>query len=157
MSDTLKCSECGKQALFADKLKNVFCTSECYFSYRKALRPLLHFTLEELLEKEKFRNVFYTDENLQMTTQTLKPGEKIGDGKDNSEPEIHEEATQVFLILRGRVKVTIFSEDKTDSIVMGVGRDEAQTVIVPPKTFHLIENIGTTIANLYITYSPPVH
>jgi len=153
----MKCSECGKQALFADKLKNVFCTNECYFVYRKVSRPVQHFSLHELLDDEKYRNLFYTDENLQMTTQTLKSGEKIGIGKNNSEPEIHPNATQTFILFAGSVKVTIFSEEKSESLMMGLGKHENQIVIVPPNTFHLVENTGPVIAHLLITYAPAVH
>ena len=149
----MKCSSCDKEAVFADKLKNVFCTKECYFSYTKVTRPLIHYDMSELLEKQQFRNLFYTDENLQMATQTLKVGEKIGEGKDGALPEIHPKATQVIYILSGDARVTIYSEDKTDSIDL----DEEQLAIIPPNTFHLIENIGTARLKLLTIYSPAVH
>jgi mannose-6-phosphate isomerase-like protein (cupin superfamily) len=153
----MKCYECGEHALISDKFLNVFCTNECYFAYSKAVRPLLHYNLNELLVKEQFRNLFYTDENLQVATQTLKVGEKIGSDKDNASPEIHRDATQVFLLFQGTAKVTIFSEDKSDSLVIGDAREMDQIAIVPPKTFHLIENIGKGPLRLLTIYSPAVH
>ncbi len=161
MLSPMRCYVCSKQATMTDKLRNVFCTNECYTTYTKATECIPHFNLERELGKEVFRNVFYTAKNksLQLATQTLKPGEKIGDERDPNLPDVHREAIQVIIVFSGRAKVTFFSEEKTSSIELTdeAGLANEDMVIVPPNTFHLVENIGTDDLSLFTIYSPSVH
>lgn len=156
----LKCQTCGKEALMADKLKNVFCTNECFTSYAKAKRCIPHFSLGTLLDSDEYRHIFYTDENMQMGTQTLKVGESIGRGDAlTKKPEMHPTATQVLTVFRGTAKVTFYSEEKTDSITITAKEAEGNEdmVIIPPGTYHLVENIGKKELRLFTIYSPAVY
>lgn len=160
MLSHLKCHACGKEAHFADKLKNLFCTNECFTSYTKVTRCIPHFNMTNLLASDEYRRLFYTDENLQMGTQTLKPGESIGQGdeytKKPKKPEMHPTMSQVVIVFSGIANVTLFSEEKTDSILLSKeGTDDM--VIIPPNTYHLIENVGTDALRIFTIYSPPVH
>lgn len=152
----LKCHACGKEGHFADKLKNVFCTNECFTSYTKVTQCVPHFNIGKLLASEEYRHLFYTDKNLQMGTQTLKPGESIGIGdKYTKLPEVHVTMTQVIIVFAGTAKVTIFSEEKTDSITLTA--DDENIVIIPPNMYHLVENVGIDTLRIFTIYSPPVH
>lgn len=156
----LKCHACGKEAHFADKLKNVFCTNECFISYTKVKRCIPPFNVSKLLESDEYRHIFYGDENLQLVTQTLKPGESIGKGdKQTKIPEVHVTMSQVIIVFDGTAKVTIFSEEKTDTIILTEENDEGShdMVVIPPNTYHLIENVGVDNLRILIIYSPPVH
>ena len=156
MSRWPKCEVCGKQGGFFDAHKTTFCTNECYQHYKEASRCVPHFSLTTLLRNDDFRSIVYTDNNMQVVTMRLKPGERIGDEKDTSKPEVHSKSTQTIIVFEGGARVTIYSNDIPYPFVIRSGQGENMTVI-PRDTFHLIENIGETDLRLITIYSPPVH
>jgi len=149
----MQCQECGNQATGCDQSKNVFCSVECHVVN---VQRIPHYSVSNLIDHDAFREVVYTDVNLQVTTQALKPGEMIGESKVEFIPEIHPKATQIIHILIGEAKVTIFSEGTMAYEVL-IRQDGTDMVIVPPNTYHLIENTGTAMAKFLMVYSPHVH
>lgn len=96
---------------------------------------------QDTLENDKFREVLYTGENLQLVVMTLKPGENIG-------LEVHEN-DQFFRFEAGNGKVII--NDNEYNVSDGSG------IIVPAGSQHDIINTGKAALQLYTLYGPPHH
>lgn len=91
---------------------------------------------------DKFRDVLYTGENLQLVLMTLAPGEDIG-------AEVHDDHDQFFRVETGTGEAMI--DERTETVKSGDG------VIVPAGARHNVTNTGTEPLRLYTIYSPPEH
>ena len=90
-----------------------------------------------------YREVVYTDVNLQLVYMTLQPLEEIG-------LEVHPTTTQFIRVESGFGTALIARQ----SYPLFPGA----VVIVPPNTYHNIINTSTiTLLQLYTIYSPPEH
>lgn len=94
------------------------------------------------VDNEKFREVLYTGEHLQLVLMTLQPGEEIG-------AEVHEGHDQFFRFESGTGKVVI---DETEYEVA-----DGDAVIVPSGANHNVINTGEEPLTLYTIYAPPEH
>lgn len=96
---------------------------------------------KDTIENSYFREVLYTDDNMQLVLMTLRPKEDIGIEKHP--------VSQFFRIERGIGKVVI--DGKEHRVKSGSG------IIVPANTKHNIINSGDIPLKLYSIYSPPKH
>ena len=97
----------------------------------------------ETLENECFRQILYTDDNLQVILQSLKPEEQVAKEK-------HEHATQFIRCEKGRGVVIV--KNSRFPISDGI------SVIVPKNTYHTIINLSKkNHLKFYTIYGPPAH
>lgn len=95
------------------------------------------------IDNEYYRNVVYTDENIQIVEMSLRPGIEIG-------LERHPETTQFFRIESGFGLARV---DDTYYIL-----ENGIAFAVPPNHLHNVTNLSETEdLKLYTIYSPPVH
>ena len=96
-----------------------------------------------VVKNRYYRNVVYTDKNIQLVYMRLRPKEEIG-------AEKHVRSTQFFRIESGK-----------GMAIVGRRRyrlKDGVVVIVPPNTIHNIINTSKTEdLLLYTIYSPPEH
>lgn len=98
--------------------------------------------IEQLsLENEYFRQVLYTDTNVQLVVMALKAGEDIGE-------EVHQ-LDQFIVIEAGEGKAVL------DGVEHAVGRGSA--IVIPKGTRHNILNTGAVPMKLFTLYAPPDH
>ncbi len=98
--------------------------------------------IEELaLKNEYFREVLYTDTNVQLVVMALKRGEDIGE-------EVHQ-LDQFIRVEKGSGKVLL---DGVESAI-----EYGSAIIVPSGTRHTIINTGPEPMKLYTLYAPPDH
>lgn len=98
--------------------------------------------IEQLsLANKNFREVIYTDKNLQLVLMSLLPGEEIG-------MEVHK-LDQFLRVEKGTGRAILdgVSHDISDGFV----------IVVPQGTEHNIVNDGSDEMNLYTLYTPPNH
>lgn len=95
----------------------------------------------ETLDNEYYRNVIYTDDNIQVVLMNLQPGEDIPE-------EIHD-GTQFIRVESGI----------GEAIISGVKYDlkDGISVTIPSNTKHYIRNSSNVPLTLYSIYSPPEH
>ena len=91
---------------------------------------------------QEYRKILYTDGNLQVILQSLKPKETVPF-------EIHETATQFIRVESGFGSVTF------NNIIHNM--HEGDAIVIPKMTFHKVENTGTQDFRFYTIYSPKVH
>lgn len=97
---------------------------------------------ERALKNEYFREVLYTDTNVQLVVMSLLPNEEIGE-------EVHD-LDQFIRVEQGVGK----------SVLEGVEYDIADgtAIVIPKGTRHNIINTSTTTSmKLYTVYAPPNH
>ena len=97
---------------------------------------------EASLENEYFRQVLYTDTNVQLVVMALKPGEDIGE-------EVHQ-LDQFIRIEAGKGK----------SVLDGIEKEikDGSAVVIPEGTRHNIVNSSADKPmKLYTLYAPPNH
>ncbi len=93
------------------------------------------------LENDFFRNVLYTDKNVQLVVMALNPGEDIGE-------EVHQ-LDQFIRIEAGSGKAVL------DGVEHAVA--EGSVIVIPQGTRHNIINGMTSSMKLYTLYAPPDH
>ena len=97
---------------------------------------------EKTLANDNFREVLYTDPNLQLVVMSLLPGEDIG-------MEVHH-LDQFIRIEKGSGKAIL---DGEESLI-----EDGSVVIVPAGANHNILNTSETEKmKLYTVYAPPNH
>ncbi len=96
---------------------------------------------KETLENDFYRNVIYTNDQIQLVLMTLYPGEDI--------PLEQHEGTQFIRIERGQCLIRIGLKNYN----LGDG----MIAIIPPHTRHYVKNTGNDLLKLYSIYSPPEH
>jgi len=97
---------------------------------------------ERVLANDYFREVLYTDDNLQLVVMSLLPGEDIG-------AEVHH-LDQFIRVEKGKGKAVL---DGVESVI-----SDGYAVIVPQGALHNIINTSTTEPlKLYTLYAPPNH
>jgi len=100
-------------------------------------------TESEAIANEAYRNVRYTDENIQIVYMSLEPKQEIG-------MEVHPKTTQFFKVEYGICVVMINSK--------GYKLSKGQSIVVPPNAQHNVINPSRTEkVKLYTIYSPPEH
>lgn len=98
--------------------------------------------IEELaLANDYFRQVLYTDTNVQLVVMSLKPGEDIG-------AEVHQ-LDQFIRVEQGSGKAVL------DGVENAIAPGSA--IIVPTGVMHNIINTGADSMKLYTVYAPPNH
>ncbi len=98
--------------------------------------------IEQLaLKNDYFREVLYTDRNVQLVVMALKVGEDIGE-------EVHQ-LDQFIRVEKGEGKAVL---DGVENLIT-----DGSAVIVPSGTKHNIINTGTEPMKLYTLYAPPNH
>lgn len=98
--------------------------------------------IEELaLANDYFRQVLYTDTNVQLVVMSLLPGEEIG-------AEVHQ-LDQFIRVEAGSGKAVL---DGVESVITA-----GSAIIVPTGVLHNIINTGTDSMKLYTVYAPPNH
>ena len=98
---------------------------------------------QSTLENEYYRNVVYTDKNIQIVEMSLQPNEEIG-------LERHSGTTQFFRIEKGYGMAQI---EKNFYIL-----EDGSAFAIPPNNLHNVVNLSSTKPlKLYTIYSPPVH
>jgi mannose-6-phosphate isomerase-like protein (cupin superfamily) len=71
--------------------------------------------------------------------------------------EQHDQATQFIRVESGRIVVTI-EENPNSGTFKQVSLSDGKYVIIPPNTWHQVDNISeTTKTKLYTIYTPPTH
>ncbi len=99
--------------------------------------------IEKLTEEnDRFREVLYTGQNIQLVLMSIQPGEDIG-------AEIHDDRDQFFRFEKGEGEVWI------DGVANPVKADDG--VIVPAGAEHNVVNTGSEPLRLYTIYGPPEH
>lgn len=93
------------------------------------------------LENNSFRQVLYTDKNIQLVLMSLLAGEEIGE-------EIHD--VDQFLRVEKGVGTAILNDVSHDIT-------DGSAVIVPAGTKHNLINTGNEAMKLYTLYTPPHH
>lgn len=93
------------------------------------------------LENDSFRQVLYTDKNIQLVLMSLLAGEEIGE-------EIHD--VDQFLRVEKGVGTAILNDISHDIA-------DGSAVIVPAGTKHNLINTGNEMMKLYTLYTPPHH
>ncbi len=90
----------------------------------------------------EYRKILYTDDNLQVIIQSLKPGQIVPF-------EIHQTATQFIRVESGFGTVTFnnINHDMRDG----------DAIVIPKMTRHQIQNIGSEDFRFYTIYGPKVH
>ena len=100
--------------------------------------------LKSLTENnDKWRDVVFTGDNVQIATMSVPPGEELG-------MEVHPHNEQFFYITSGRGLLEIKGQTPRP-LVYGVAS------VVPKNTEHNVKNTGETTLKLFTTYSPPHH
>lgn len=95
------------------------------------------------LENKAFRNVVYTDNNIQLAYMSLQPKEEIG-------LEVHPVTTQFIRVEAGTG--TAIVNNHQYPLYPGA------LIIVPPNSYHNVINTSPVLSlDLYTVYSPPVH
>jgi mannose-6-phosphate isomerase-like protein (cupin superfamily) len=94
------------------------------------------------IDNVSYRDVMYTDKNIQIVLMSLRPGVEIG-------LERHPGTTQFFRVESGVGIAQI--HDKYYALTDGIA------FAVPPNALHNVANIGSEELKLYTIYSPPVH
>ncbi len=93
-------------------------------------------------ENDNFRQVLYTDSNVQLVVMSLKPGEDIGE-------EVH--AVDQFIRTEIGEGKSILNNDEHDL-------KDGVALVIPKGTLHNIINAsGTKSMKLYTVYAPPNH
>ena len=102
------------------------------------------------LDNLSYRKVLYSRDDVQLTLQTLLPGEDIPF-------EVHKDAKQSFKFVEGEGEVIIMNGMKDHGRRVYKVRQESY-VIVPKNTLHYVRNTSSTKPlKLYADYSGPVH
>jgi mannose-6-phosphate isomerase-like protein (cupin superfamily) len=93
------------------------------------------------LENDYFRQVLYTDTNVQLVVMSLRPGEDIGEEVHQLDQFIRVEKGEGISVLDG----------------LQCPLSEGTAVIIPTGTMHNIINTGSDAMKLYTLYAPPNH
>lgn len=102
------------------------------------------------LDNLSYRRVLYSRDDVQLTLQTLLPGEDIPF-------EVHKDAKQSFKFVEGEGEVIIMNGVKDHGRRVYKVKEESY-VIVPKNTLHYVRNTSSTRPlKLYADYSGPVH
>lgn len=128
----------------------------CNKHYKYKDNPSVYYTEnieQRTLKNENYREVLYTDKNIQLTVMSITP-------KDyNIEREKHENLTQFIRIESGEGQAII-----NDNYKQPVKLTDGISLIIPENTFHEIINTSKGNGNntnktlkLYSIYSKPVH
>ncbi|OGG48904.1 cupin [Candidatus Kaiserbacteria bacterium RIFCSPLOWO2_12_FULL_52_8] len=97
---------------------------------------------ERALANEYFREVLFTDANLQLVVMSLLPGEDIGE-------EVHE-LDQFIRVEKGEGKAVL------DGVEHAIA--DGSAIVIPRGTLHNIINTSATEQmKLYTIYAPPNH
>lgn len=96
---------------------------------------------EQSLKNEYFRQVLYTDTNVQLVVMSLLPHEDIGE-------EVHE-LDQFIRIEKGQGTVVL------DGVVTAIS--DGSAIVIPQGTRHNIQNTSDQSMKLYTLYAPPDH
>jgi mannose-6-phosphate isomerase-like protein (cupin superfamily) len=95
------------------------------------------------LANERFREVLFTADNVQLVLMTLKGGEEIG-------LETHDDVDQFIRVEAGQGKAIL------DGVEHAL--EDGSAVVIPAGTAHNIVNASPTEPlRLYTLYSPPEH
>lgn len=95
------------------------------------------------LENDRFRDVLFTAERMQLVVMALQPGEDIG-------AETHDDVDQFIRVEVGTGKAILDGEE-TDLA-------DGSIVVIPAGTAHNIVNTSASAPlKLYTIYSPPEH
>lgn len=94
------------------------------------------------LRNDYYRNVVYTNDQIQIVLMSIEPGDEIG-------LERHQDTTQFFRIEKGVGMAQIGNTTYAIS--------DGTALAVPPNTLHNIINASSKHLKLYTIYSPPVH
>lgn len=99
---------------------------------------------KDTLKNTSYRNVVYTDKNIQLVLMSLNKTEDIP-------CEVHKKTTQFIKVTKGVASITI---DNTTYIVK-----EGDSIIIPAGKRHCVKNLASTSnkLKLYTIYSPPEH
>ncbi len=95
----------------------------------------------QTISNKFYRNVKYTDDNIQIVLMNLQPGEDIPEEKHNGTQFIRIESGKGLAMVSG----------KSYNLHDGV------SITIPKMTKHYIKNISNTPLTLYSIYSPPEH
>jgi len=95
------------------------------------------------LENDRFREVLFTAEHMQLVVMALQPGEDIG-------AETHDDVDQFIRVEAGRGKVVLDGAEHALS--------DGSAVVIPSGAEHNVVNTSSSEPlRLYTLYSPPEH
>ena len=101
------------------------------------------FALEKrTIENSNYRKVVQTTPQMQLVLMCLPPGDFIP-------RERHPRTTQFIRVEQGEVQITVGESKK-------ILRD-GDSILIPAKTWHQVENKSKEDVMLYTLYSPPEH
>jgi mannose-6-phosphate isomerase-like protein (cupin superfamily) len=97
---------------------------------------------EETEHNHYFRKVLFTGEKSQLVVMSLKKGEVINKEK-------HDFVEQIIFLLKGTCLASLDDKEMTMS--------KGDVIVVSPRTWHEVKNVGEGEALLYTVYSPANH
>ena len=101
---------------------------------------------KETLSNKNYRKVIYTVPNqMQLVIMSIPKNKDI-------HREVHPKTTQFIRIEKGTALATIGSKRKRQYTLT-----DGDSIIIPPNTFHRVQNVGKNPLKLYTIYTPPEH
>ena len=106
---------------------------------------------DKTLSNKYYRKVIATTKNMQLVLMSLKKNDFI-------KLENHKNTTQLIRVEKGTIKIKLGNKNpKTLNDLKSYKLQNGDSIIIPPNTYHYVENTGSNTAKLYTIYSPPEH